>query len=464
MHEKILGEVLTKIKPRPEDLIRLNSAVEKLIRKIECKARELGIGVKVRVVGSAARNTWLKGEKDIDILLMFPESMPEEEMERLGIRLAREVAGSSGREEYAEHPYIRATFDGLEVDIVPCFEVSDPSRIKSAVDRTPHHQEYIRKRMTDKLADQVLLLKQFTRGIGVYGAESKVQGFSGYLCELLILHYGSFMELVRSASEWHPGTVIDIEGYHERADYLQRLFAGQPLIVIDPVDRKRNVAAAVSLRSFGTFVHACRDFLRLPRMEFFFPHSPPPVTVSHLRRILKLRGTRLIFLLIHHGGLSEEVLYPQLRKTARAIQNSLVQRGFSVIRSGVVADERDAGILLEVSPRRLPGVETRLGPRPPVDPSNFIETYISSERRISGPMVNDAGNLIFEIRRTDRDPVAVVKNHLSNCTGFGKDLAELVQKRRFELLADMKVSRLLRKHNFKVFLSDYFDGRLPWYR
>jgi tRNA nucleotidyltransferase (CCA-adding enzyme) len=30
------------------------------------------------------------------------------------------------------------------------------------------------------------------KGTGVYGAEAKVEGFSGYLTELLVINYGSF--------------------------------------------------------------------------------------------------------------------------------------------------------------------------------------------------------------------------------------------------------------------------------
>ena len=462
MYEEVVKEVLARVKPKPADILRLRSTTEKLVKKIEEKAEELGIEVKVELVGSVARGTWLRDERDIDIFLMFPESMSEKEMEELGMRLAKEVAGPSGREEYAEHPYVRTTFDGFEVDLVPCFDVRDPSRIKSAVDRTPHHQAYVKRKMTEELADQVLVLKQFARGIGVYGAESKVQGFSGYLCELLILHYGSFMELVRSASNWPARVIIDVEGV--KTDDLADLFPNQPLIVIDPVDRKRNVAAAVSWRSFAIFVQACRDFLKAPDVKFFFPNPPPRLTRSKLQRVLKLRGTRLIFLLFHHGGLSEEIVYPQLRKTARALHGSLAQRGFSVLRSGVISDEKMAGVLLEVSPRRLPRVEIRLGPRLPIDSSNFIETHIRSSRRISGPMVNDFGHVIFEVERRDVDPASVVRNHLSSRTGFGKDMAELVQKGKCDLLTDLQVADLLRRPVFRDFLSEYFDGRLPWYR
>jgi tRNA nucleotidyltransferase (CCA-adding enzyme) len=53
-------------------------------------------------------------------------------------------------------------------------------------------------------------------GIGVYGAEIKVGGFSGYLCELLILHHNSFLDTVKAFARYKHRTVIDIEGYYEQ--------------------------------------------------------------------------------------------------------------------------------------------------------------------------------------------------------------------------------------------------------
>ena len=49
----------------------------------------------------------------------------------------------SFEERYAEHPYVNAIFDGFEVDLVPAFGVESAASIKSAVDRTPFHNNYI---------------------------------------------------------------------------------------------------------------------------------------------------------------------------------------------------------------------------------------------------------------------------------------------------------------------------------
>jgi len=43
-------------------------------------------------------------------------------------------------------------------------------------------------------------LKQFMKGIGVYGSELRRRGFSGYLTELLVINYGSFLGVLKEAS------------------------------------------------------------------------------------------------------------------------------------------------------------------------------------------------------------------------------------------------------------------------
>ena len=129
-----------------------------------------------------------------------------------GLALARNIAESAGgtyREKYAEHPYINAIIDGLDVDIVPCYAVPDPAAIRSAVDRTPFHTRYIKDRISS-LIDDVLLLKQFAKNGGIYGSDQMTEGFSGYLCELLVFHYGGFIPLLAAASDWWPGVLIDM--------------------------------------------------------------------------------------------------------------------------------------------------------------------------------------------------------------------------------------------------------------
>ena len=159
--------------------------------------------------------------------------------------------------------------DDVWVNIVPCFKVKVGKWI-SATDRTPFHTDYIKSYLDDNLVKEVRLLKRFMKGINVYGAEIKVGGFSGYLCELLVLNYGSFLNVLSSVSNWKKRTIIDYEGHYKGNNKIKEKFV-EPLIIVDPVDKERNVAAAVRKERYNDFVAASRAFLKSPHLNFFYP-------------------------------------------------------------------------------------------------------------------------------------------------------------------------------------------------
>ena len=233
------------------------------------------------LVGSAARGTWLAQDHDLDIFLGVA---PDGDL-AAALEVARLVAVDY-EEKYAEHPYVHAWVDGFDVDLVPCYLVVDASCLKSAVDRTPFHTRYVSQRIAGR-EDDVLLLKQFMKGIGVYGSELKVGGFSGYLAELLVLYYGSFRGVLQAASLWRPGTCIDLEGQGKKAH-------DEPLIVVDPVDPNRNVAAALTLDKMLQFAAVSQTFLREPGLNFFFPKSLGPLSDEEIIAQMEVRGTKLI--------------------------------------------------------------------------------------------------------------------------------------------------------------------------
>ncbi len=203
----IRATVLDRIKPTPVE----RNELAKLARRIAGYVEEEG--VPCELVGSGARNTWVSGEHDLDLFIMFPTTLNREELEDEGLCIAKSVAEHAGSYEirYAEHPYVHARFDGCRVDLVPCYRLSSASELKSAVDRTPFHNQYILSKIGG-LEDEVLLLKQFMQCANVYGSELRVCGFSGFLCELLILRYGSFLEVLDAACDWRDGLLIEPGG------------------------------------------------------------------------------------------------------------------------------------------------------------------------------------------------------------------------------------------------------------
>jgi tRNA nucleotidyltransferase (CCA-adding enzyme) len=448
--KRICNAVIERIRPDEGEERRVRAVTDSIIDKVDQKAFEMGIGAHGISVGSTARNTWLRGETDIDVFIMFPEDVSEEDLKEQGLSLAKSIS-DRWEERYASHPYIHAYFYDAEgrteygVDLVPCFAVKDASLLKSAVDRTPFHNEYIVNRISGGLADEVLLLKQFMMRLGIYGSELRRMGFAGYLCELLILHYSSFGELLRNASQWHYGERIDGKG---KGTYKGE--GNDPLIVIDPVDPNRNVAAAVSEYSFCRFIDTARVVLADPRMEFFLPREAAPLRADEFAKLLKERGTELVMVVFDAPDVVEDILFPQLRKAEASVTNLIERHGFRVYRSDVHAEGEKAYLLFEMLVWSLPRIKKHFGP--PVTSKNHSEKFKSKYAPSHRIFIED-GRYVVEIERNYTAVVSLLKNELRACS-LGKNVAESVSK-GYDVLRNEEIQI---SESLGYFFREYFRG------
>jgi tRNA nucleotidyltransferase (CCA-adding enzyme) len=446
--QRILNEVVEHIRPDEEERKRIKAVTELIIARINKTAFEMGIEAHAISVGSTARNTWIRGEADIDIFIMFPVDIPEEELKEKGLAIAKSIADRY-EERYASHPYIHAYFPDAagrtqhEADLVPCFSVKDASLLKSAVDRTPFHNQYVVKRIAG-LEDDVLLLKQFMKYLGIYGSEQRRKGFAGYLCELLILKYSSFVALLRNASQWSYGERIDLEG---KGTYEAE--GTEPLIVIDPVDPRRNVAAAVSAYSFCRLIDAARDFLANPSKEFFVPRKEPPLSEAEFKQLVETRGTEFVMVLFDAPDVVEDILFPQLRKAEASVTTLIERHGFKVYRSDVSAEGAKAFLLFELLVWRLPRIKKHGGP--PVTSKYYSEQFKS--KYSTSPLFIENDRYIAEVERRYTDVVSLLKNELRSCS-LGKNVAESIE-RGYEVLRTEDIPFF---GDLGSFFQDYFRG------
>lgn len=261
MYDKIID----KITPTQEEFNKMNHIIQQIQWAFQPQ-------LDLMVCGSVAKGTALRGTSDIDIFIFFDQDTPEEKLKELGLKYGHIITkrlGGKSTEKYASHPYVTAEIDGFMVDFVPCYKIKDATELKSAVDRTPLHTKYVKEHLNNP--EQVLLLKQFMRSIGVYGANTKVNGFSGYLCEILIMKYGSFEEVLKESQNWFFEISIDLEDWDTEVNFYGMNYA---LIVIDPVDGHRNVAAALSRQKMAEFQLAAFNYLRSDNKELFFQLVP----------------------------------------------------------------------------------------------------------------------------------------------------------------------------------------------
>ena len=450
---KIRATVLAKIKPTPEEREKL----AELARKIEGYIVEEG--VPCEMVGSAARKTWISGEHDLDMFIMLPTTLSREELEVEGLRIAKSVADRANSFEmrYAEHPYIHARFGEYRVDLVPCYRVKSVRELKSAVDRTPFHNQYVLSRIRG-LEDSVLLLKQFMKRSGVYGSELRVRGFSGFLCELLVLRYGSFLGVLEAASDWQegllikPGAETDASrraagvgagvgagtGTGTDADVDAEIAPGnpwEPLCVIDPTDPNRNVAAALSLDQFYTFVDAARGFLAEPSIEYFFAEPKPRMTEHEILAAIAERGTDLLAVIFGIPDMVEDIVYPQLYKMEQSVLTLLKEHEFAVHRSSVGVQVQSAGgeggagggnnvvLLIELMSGSLPPLMKHDGP--PVYMRKHAERFkmkFEDEETFSGVYIEN-GRYVVDVYRKYTSAKHLLESKLLSCA-LGKQMYE----------------------------------------
>ena len=132
------------------------------------------------------------------MFILFDTDVLQELMERETLEIGKEILEESAV-SFAEHPYVKGKFMGFDVDLVPAYNVETGSGKMTAVDRTPFHTQFIVENSDTDIREEIRKLKAFAKGIGVYSADAKVKGFSGYLLELLVIKYGTFENVLTVA-------------------------------------------------------------------------------------------------------------------------------------------------------------------------------------------------------------------------------------------------------------------------
>ena len=447
-------DVLERIRPSRGERERLHAVTQQVIAAAQSALASRNLRATVEVIGSAARDTWISGDQDgnqdIDIFIGFDTSTSREDLERYGLEIGKEIGIEGYTIGFAEHPYVKARCGGFAIDVVPHYRIKNTHQILSAVDRTPFHQQFVAEHL-DARHDEVRLLKQFLKGAGIYGAELRTKGFSGYLCELLVIKFGSFVNVLKSVQDWKVGTCLSLTSEHARNNFTS------PLAVIDPVDTNRNVAAAVSLDSFSILIDAARSFLESPCIKCFFPQKMLPLDVSAFQAIVKKRKTTVFGVKFDlPEDLVDDIAYPQLERAHKGMLIALQRNGFSALRGDIYYDHGEAVLLFEMRVSHLPAVERHDGP--PVDSTRhankFKKKYVNNPDVLSGPYI-DGGRYVVELPRTYLTFPEYVAAEFKNVRSSKAILRAMEQG--FQILKD---EELLDSDRMRLFLARYFDRRL----
>jgi tRNA nucleotidyltransferase (CCA-adding enzyme) len=453
---EVISTILARIKPDPELYLKVQSIFEKAQSIVQsCLERQGFSSFEVSLQGSVAKDTFIRSDVDLDVfILLDPNSFTLNWIEEEFTKIVSSCLQENGYPvilKYATHPYVTTIIDGIEIDIVPAFKVKDAESIITAVDRTPFHTKYVKSKLSDeKQRDEVRILKAFLKAWDLYGAEIKTQGFSGYLAELLIIKYGSFVNVLKESLSWRAyKTCIELEKYYGDEKECRRKFKDDVLVVVDPVDPNRNAAAALSLRSYATFKLLARLFLLKPSIKFF-ESDFISIDVPELDRMFNFRQHELvnscvIMLLFKVNKPIPDVVWGQLKRVQRSIKNALEKQGFRGVyaESWISPNFSNAVTLVDIYD--CGEYELHIGP--PAYDENAINFLIKNANALVGPWIDENGRLV-SIRKRRLAPEHIILGIIqsSNYTAISlESVIRLSEIEKIPFLSDASFRHWLRK-------------------
>jgi len=238
-------------RPSEEERRRVAEAVSRAVEAVEgCLARSGVEFDEVRAVGSTAKDTFLPGDSDVDVVVV------SEDVDGAFRAVSSCLPGS---EKKGDLKIWRARVGGGEVDVV----VVHPSRTRRWF--TLRHAE-IYSGLSERQRDDVRRLKAYLKSRCAYGAE--VGGVTGVAAEEMVRRFGSAEEACRRVVE-----------------------SDSPFWLQDPAAEeagvKRNLLASVTQPKWELAREACRALLAGEELEDYscrFERVRPGWTIIDVER------------------------------------------------------------------------------------------------------------------------------------------------------------------------------------
>ncbi|MGQ4913712.1 MAG: nucleotidyltransferase domain-containing protein [Candidatus Asgardarchaeia archaeon] len=367
----VCQEALKKIKPTIKETKLLQELTNSVIDSITFCSKQISIKVKDAIPGgSFAKGTNLKGDSDIDLFVrVITEQRDDLKNFVFSVKSCLESAlKSEAIIAYAENPYLAFDLKKNDmlahVDIVPVAFAKDvyelPKALKiSGMARSPFHTLYAREKLNDAMRDEVRLLKYFLKKKRAYG----VFGFTGWLSELLIIHYGTFENVLRNADEI-VHLRLDIEGRFSPKE-LEKMFPSDRIVILDPIDPRRNAAAGIQgfigELKLIRFRNSAKEAINNPQKTFVEWPIRGNVTVEFIPKNLKT--------------IPPENYLTSLGHIALALKNSLEQYGY-ILKDAYICEEPYLLYLL-VEPNKL---EKYVLKGPPVNMKNAVSCFLKAHK------------------------------------------------------------------------------------
>ena len=339
--KEVLKNQIPLITPSKEDKKSLEKQAKSIIDIIKQNIKKQRVSADVFIGGSFAKNTLIKKQRyDIDIFVRFDSKKYKDK--EISAILGR-IMPKSAEKLHGSRDYFRIkSFEGnIEFEVIPTLKINKPEDAKNITDLSYFHVNYVEKQLAKnkKLADEIRFAKAFAYYQNCYGAESYINGFSGYAMELLIINYKSFLNFIKAASKADSKKekiLLDPAKHYKNKQNIEREMneskINSPIIMIDPTYKERNALAALSPETFIKFRESCRKFLKNPANSFF-------EMVDIEKKLERKFGKKLIKLDISTEKQAGDIAGTKLRKFSRFFLKE-AERYFNIKESEFIYDEK----------------------------------------------------------------------------------------------------------------------------
>jgi len=386
---------------------KVDKIANQVFSLVNKEAEKQKVVVSVHFGGSYAKETWTPEKIDIDIFVKFKKTTSEKNFEIIGKRIGfNSLKKFKPYVRYSEHPFVEANIDGVGVNVVPCYDIKK-GEWKSAADRSTFHTEFMGANLTGSMKDDIRILKCFLKINGMYGAEIAKQGFSGYVCESLVYYLGSFENVLKKMAKLQNNEMIGES---------PRKFES-PIVIIDPIDRNRNLGAAISIDNVTDFVLIARNFLKKNSISYFKEKTK--------MKIPKELANNTLVINFKYKERSDDIVYGQIKRASNSIESQLSKEGFKVLRNDAIAyDENKASLLFLFESLTISKNEVRTGPE--VFSSIFASKFININSKKSKLMWTDKDGKLQSLQSRRYDNAKkylsdLIKNHIGE-SGIPKGL------------------------------------------
>jgi len=366
-----MKEILSKISPTKQERTLFKNTISEFLKTINSHLQDAA----AILGGSGAKDTWLSHNTDIDIFVQynFPKysSQSGQLSQHLYQTLKKSFPSLKITRLHGSRDYFQLIYKKFNIEIIPILKISQSEQALNITDISPLHSQWVNAH-AKKIKNDIRLAKQFCKASRVYGAETYINGFSGYILEILVAYYGSFEKLLKASLKWKPKEVIDHSHFYPQKDALFQLNQSKqqsPLIIIDPVDKSRNAAAALSKEKLINFQRQAWEYLKNPNANFFLEKE---LSLKEFQAQAKKQQGFLLYLQLKSPAGKEDIVGVKMLKCYEFFQQKVAP--FHILKSTWDWNKKGlARLYFILQIKELPSFTIRQGP--PLAMTEFVNQF-----------------------------------------------------------------------------------------